>query len=83
MDRAHLVAYARRDWRRVAKHKERRWVGRARRLGPVESLALGDELRAQVWAARPDWPTRESRAVDLAAHRRLSELMQRVASVRS
>lgn len=81
MNPADLTAFARRDWARLAQHKRARWLARARDMTPAECVALGDELRAQVRAARPDWPTREGRAADVAAHQRLSELL-RAASVR-
>jgi hypothetical protein len=76
---ADLEAFAHRDWARLARHKQARWLERVRTMSAAACIALGDDLRAQVKTVRPDWPTRESRARDRAAHVRLSELLRAAA----
>lgn len=54
------------------------WVERLRRLGPVESLRVADELRHHVRALRPDWPGPLDREADLAVHLTVGEALRRV-----
>ena len=56
---------------------------RIARLGPIEGLRISDELRRQVVRQNPEWPSREERHNDLAAHTRLSELLRRASRPRS
>lgn len=53
------------------------WVDRLRRLGPEESFRVADGLWRYVRKQRPDWPSREDREVDLAAHIALSDALHR------
>jgi hypothetical protein len=68
----------RRDWPAVGRAKARYWVERKRRLGPAEGIRIGDELRRQVLAVRPDWPDAAERAADLERHIRVAACLRRV-----
>lgn len=54
------------------------WVERLRRLGPAESLRVAGELWRHVRTLRPDWPDRQEREADLAAHLAVGEALRRV-----
>ena len=69
--------YVGRDWDAARAAKDRYWAARIRRLGPGEGLRVADELRRQVLAQQPGWPSSTERSADLAAHVRLAELLQR------
>jgi hypothetical protein len=64
-------------WKRIAEWKAESWVERQRARSPSERLQAAEALRTHVRTLRPDWPDAASRAADLAAHTRLSELMRR------
>lgn len=78
MTREDLVAYATRDWSAAADAASEYWRERKRALGVSEALRIGAQLRLHVTALRPDWPRKEDRAEDLAAHERLSEKLRSV-----
>ena len=65
-----------RDWSRVAEAKTERWRARKHAGGASEGIRLGCVLREYVRAVRPDWPSTDERAADLAHHERLSMLLQ-------
>jgi hypothetical protein len=65
-------------WRVAALGKELYWRDWKRRHGPAGGIRIADELRRQVIAQRPDWPTEEDRRRDAAAHIRLARLLERV-----
>lgn len=46
-------------------------------FGPAESMRIADELRRQMLARQPDWPSPAERRADLEAHVRLAELFRR------
>jgi hypothetical protein len=71
-------AYLSRDWAAVAELKEETWLEQRRRRGAAGALEVADELRRQVRALRPSWPSAEERAEDLAVHARLGEQLRRV-----
>jgi hypothetical protein len=73
--------YVRRDWSVLQRAKNEFWLEQRRGMPAVEALRIADTLRAQVRAARPDWPTAAARAADLAAHVRLAEVLARAAPV--
>ncbi len=54
------------------------WRRRKEALGLGEGLRIADELRAHALAVRPDWPSDEERAADLAHHARLAAELRRV-----
>ena len=73
-----IHAYMSRDWDAVRVAKDRYWGERIRRLGAAEGLRVGEELRRQVLAMHPGWPSPADREADLAHHVRLGELLRRV-----
>ena len=75
VDRADVLAFARRDWARVAEMKDTFWRHRKRGRSAAEILALGDQLRRHAQALRPDWPSSADRTADLAVHRRVAEAL--------
>jgi len=78
MRREDLIAFARRDWRSVARMKERFWVDQKRHMTPAEALRLADDLRSSVTSRRDDWPSEDERRSDLETHARVSESLRRV-----
>lgn len=64
----------------VERSKARYWAEAKRKLTPLEALRIGDELRRQVELLRPDWPTPEERAEDVATHARVSAMLRSVRS---
>lgn len=83
MDLFDAARFVERDWRAVAALKEGYWIERLRRLGPAEGLRVVDELRRQILASRPGWPSVEERREDQESHRRLAELLHRAVPPRS
>ncbi len=75
---AQLRAFVARDHALAERAKARYWAERKASRGVAEAIAAADELRKQVQAARPDWPSDEERAEDLASHQRVAELLSRV-----
>lgn len=75
MNREQLRAFAIRDYEAAAREKTRYWAERIERLGPAEGIRAAGLLRAHVRAVRPEWPTPEDRAEDLASHVRLCALL--------
>lgn len=72
-----------RDWPAVRAAKDDYWATRIRRLGPQEGLRIADELRRQMLAIDPQWPSETERRRDLASHRRVAELLRRADRARS
>ena len=75
-----LVAFARRDWKRVAEMKDRFWVEQKLFMSAAGTLGVVDDLRAEVVRRRGDWPSDEERNADLATHARVAESLERSAS---
>ena len=73
-----LREFLERDWAAAARDKERYWRDYKREHGPAAGIRLADELRRQVLAARPDWPSAREREEDLATHLRVIEVIRRV-----
>ncbi len=71
-----------RDWLAVREAKDAYWGERISRLGPVEGLRIGDELRRQALLQNPAWPSAADRRQDVQSHARLSKLFQRADSAR-
>ena len=76
--RRDILEYVSRDWASVRRAKDEYWAERIARLGAMEGLRIADELRRQVLAQNPGWPSPEDREQDLAAHARLTESLRRV-----
>jgi hypothetical protein len=66
-----------RDWASAARDKELYWRDYKRTHGPAAGIRVADELRRQVLAARPDWPSERERDEDLATHLRVLEVLRR------
>jgi len=77
MDRERVRAFAIRDYEAVAREKAHYWAERIERLGPAEGMRAAELLREHVRAVRPEWPTPDDRAADLAAHVHLCALLSR------
>lgn len=77
-DPATLRAYVDRDWEAAARDDERAWIEQARRHGPAGGIRIAAELRRQVLAMRPDWPSQHERDEDLASHLRVIDALRRV-----
>lgn len=82
VDLSDAARYLERDWGAVTALKEQYWVERVRRLGSGEGLRVADELRRQVVALRPGWPSPEDRRKDFEDHERLAELLRRAVPAR-
>ncbi len=67
-----------RDWASAARAKDRYFRDYKREHGPAAGIRMADELRRQVLAVRPDWPSEQERAEDLATHLRVIEVLRRV-----
>lgn len=78
-----IAEFVARDWSAVRAAKDDYWAARIRRLGPQEGLRIGDELRRQMLAIDPQWPSEAERRRDLADHRRVAELLRRADRARS
>jgi len=72
-----LREFARRDWGASARAKELYWADWKREHGPAAGIRVAAELRRQVLAARPDWPSESERQEDLATHLRMIEVIRR------
>lgn len=73
-----IEGYVARDWAAVRAARDDYWAARIRRLGPGEGLRIADELRRQVMALDPEWPSEAERRRDQASHARVAELLRRV-----
>jgi hypothetical protein len=73
-----------RELRRVAgavnRSKALYWCNYKRVHGAAAGVRIADELRRQVAAQRPGWPSPRERAEDRAAHLRVLDALERVAS---
>jgi hypothetical protein len=72
-----LRAFARQDWAAAARSKEQYWRSFHEQHAPAEGLRIADELRKQVLAQNPGWPSEQERREDLAAHLRLVAIFDR------
>jgi hypothetical protein len=72
-----IADFLARDWSAVRAAKDDYWAARIRRLGPQEGLRIADELRRQMLAIHPHWPSEAERRYDLASHHRVAELLRR------
>jgi hypothetical protein len=78
MTREEIAAFARRKWQDAERLKAQFWAERKAALSPIAAIGLGDDLRRQARAVRPDWPAEHDRADDLAMHRRVAEALRAV-----
>lgn len=75
MMRADVAGLVDRDWDLVAESKIAAWRDKSMTL--QQAFQLWDGMWRYTRRLRPDWPSEESRAEDLAAHVRLAELFHR------
>jgi hypothetical protein len=73
-----ILAFAHRDWQRLARAKDEHWLSLKQSMTPDEILALCDSLRQHARTLRPDWPGESDRAEDLAVHLRVAEALRAV-----
>lgn len=78
MDRHTIREFVNRDWSRIEQAKAAFWKGKKRGMSAAELFATGDQLRRYAQSLRPDWPTAQERAEDLAVHLRVSEALRAV-----
>lgn len=78
MDPDLIRAFVRRDWTQAALAKTAHWIAQKAGRSPTEILNDADALRRHAMTVRPEWPSDEDRAADLAAHRRVSEALRAV-----
>jgi len=71
--REDVVAFVKRDWRRVREAKERFWADAG-----GDRFEMAEGLRRHARAVLPNWPTEKQREEDLEAHRRVAEALARV-----
>ena len=57
VDRNDVLAFARRDWERLAESKMAYWLTHKSGLSASQILEAGDGLRRHAQAVRPDWPS--------------------------
>jgi hypothetical protein len=75
-----FVRALRRDAAAADRSKARYWRDYKRKHGEAEGIRIADELRRQVASQRGEWPSRRERAEDHAAHLRVLDALERVAS---
>ena len=80
--RAKAAEYLGRDWTRFESAAESHFDAMRKERGASAIVALGDELREHARRQQPAWPTPVDRAHDLAHHRFLIEIFDRVAARR-
>lgn len=67
-----------RPWEELEDLEADHWRRRKEEHGPGEGLRVAEGLRAHALAVRPDWPSAEERAEDLAVHVRVARELGRV-----
>jgi len=82
MDAEAIREFANRNRTLVEEEKRRHWAVQYRRLGPEVTWAAGQRLREHMSVVRPDWPTAQERADDLAHHIELKRKLDRTAGAR-
>jgi hypothetical protein len=80
VDRKDVLEFARRDWARIADAKTEVWLSRKQSSSPADLLGMADQLRRHARAMRPDWPSEDERAEDLAVHQRVAEALRATGS---
>jgi hypothetical protein len=66
-------AFADRRWDVLAAADDEWWSTKS----PAERIRIADELRKQVLATRPGWPSPEERQADLETHAKVAEILAR------
>jgi hypothetical protein len=73
-----LRQFARQDWAAAQRDKDLYWRDWKKQHGPAAGIRIADELRKQVLAQKPAWPSDEERRGDVETHRRVLEALDRV-----
>ncbi len=81
MDPQHLRDYAGRAWHLVAAHKHAYWPRALRQHGDLATFEASQALWLHMRQVRPEWPSAEERAEDLAHHVTLRRALDRAARV--
>lgn len=81
MDPRDLRAYAERSWASAEARKQEHWARLAADRGPHATLRVAAALWHHMRSLRPDWPSEEERARDLAHHLALKRALDRTAGV--
>ena len=81
MDPKEAREFVGRDWASVSEAKSRSWRERKLDLGVGEGLRAADELRKQLLARLPTWPTEQDRQSDLETHRRVADALHRASPI--
>jgi hypothetical protein len=66
------------DGKRAELDKELYWRDYKREHGPAAGIRIAEQLRRQVIAQRPGWPSARERAEDHAVHQRVLDALARV-----
>ena len=77
MDSDAVRAFANRDWEAIAGSKREHWTRVLRTAGPAALFRVAQHLREHTRMVRPDWPSPNDRARDLANHIALKQLLDR------
>ncbi len=78
-----LRRFARMDYAAIARLKAEYWRDFHKKNGMIAAFRIADELRKQVLAQRPDWPSEKERSEDWASHWKHIELLERASARRS
>lgn len=78
-----LRQFARQDWATAQRDKELYWRDWKKQHGSAAGNRIHDELRKQVLAKKPGWPSDEERREDLETHRGVLEALDRIPPRRS
>jgi urease accessory protein UreF len=71
--------FAQRDWAAVADSDREYWAQRFAATGGMETFRIGQQLFEHARRLRPEWPTNQERADDLAHHVELVGKLARAA----
>jgi hypothetical protein len=66
------------DGKLAERARELYWRDYKRKHGPAAGIRIAEQLRCQVIAQRPSWPSPRDRAEDHAAHQRALDALARV-----
>jgi hypothetical protein len=81
VDDADVRAWAARDWPAAERAKQEYWARAYAEHGPVVTVTAAQELWQHMRSVRPDWPSDDERAADLAHHVALKQTLDAAARV--
>ena len=79
MDADAVRAFLRRGWTEAERLEREHWVRVRREQGPAALLRAAEALREHMRRQRPDWPSEQERAEDLAHHVAQKRLLDQAA----